>query len=165
MSDSKKRDLACNVFFILLAIVLFILMPYHVPGKNVADRLGPRFFLNVALWIMLGVNLFCLVTRGCAMLKEKKANAGAGKAEPSAPFGERLAKLYHQEKNVVLIFAIVALASLLMPRFGFIATGIGMNFIILALLGARKWYYYLIAAACLVGIYMLFYHGFHTMLP
>ena len=159
MKAIYKRDIAWGVFFLCFAIVVWLIVPYQIPdsGRTV---MGPRFFPRVISIIMGFVSIGLIISN---LLKHHREKDKAGKAEEG---GWRLdAGALRSEFRAGGVFVVMVLYAILMPRIGFIISSILASGIILVVLGARKWYFYVIMLAAVFLIYYVFKFQLYVQLP
>ena len=159
MKQEYKRDIGWGVFFLLMAISIWILVPYQIPisGKT---HMGPRFFPKVISLIMATMSLGLILSnyiKHSKDLKEGKAEQG-GKSIFNREF-------IQNEFRAVLVLALMVLYAVLMPLVGFIISSVVISCTILILLGARKWYYFVIMMATVFLTFYLFKYQLYVQLP
>jgi uncharacterized membrane protein len=159
MNRIHKRDIGWGIFFFLMAVTVWVLVPYQIPVSG-RTHMGPRFFpkvISIVMGIMsLGLVLNTLVTARKDTVKNKDA-ANEVKGMDRA----RLLK----EGRAVIAFFFMLVGAFLMPKIGFIISSFIMSGLILYVLNARKWYYYGIMGVSVLVIYYVFKYQLYVQLP
>ncbi len=149
------RDMALNVIFILIGIVLALLVPSQVKGLNQAAQMGPDFFPYIAAGLMVTVNAIALAANYARYAKEKRA----GREETAAQSNPK------DQLRVIFILAIIAGYVFLMPVLGYVVSTLLVVNGLLFMLNVRKWYQYLLVSGFAMVIYYVFKYILYVMLP
>ena len=149
----SKLDNYYGIFFFILGLVLYIIMPQQVPVKTVGT-VGPGAFPQTIAVIMMVCGL-CLAVE--SFYKSKKGK-------------------YSEEENTVkidwakelrVIFAVVIMIAyvLMMTKIGFLAASLICGVVLMAYLKVRTWWLYPVYGVVVLFIYYVFKYLLYIQLP
>ena len=159
MKNAYKRDIGWGIFFLVIAIIVWIIVPFQIQESG-RTHMGPRFFPKVISIIMASASIGLIINNLLKYLREKKGNKVVNET------GEKSEKgTFIKEIRAVLVFLIMLVYAILMPLIGFIVSSLIICGIILLVLGAKKWYYYVIMTVAIFFIYYVFKYQLYVQLP
>lgn len=169
MTRKNRTDIGWGIFFLFFAILVWIVVPYQIPVSARPTAMGPRFFPRV-ISIILGFTSAGLIIS--TLLKQRKELRSAGPREPQQESGQKglRERLFNRqtlkdEARAVLVLVSMTVYALLMPVIGFILSSSLTGGAVLVILGARKWYYYLILFGSVYLIFYIFRFHLYVQLP
>lgn len=150
------RDMILNIIFILAGIAIALLVPSQIPNVKTNVQMGPDFFPYFAAGLMVFVNVIALIVNYTQHGRCKQKGQPEGYVQKTDP---------KDQTRVFLILAIIAVYIFLMPIIGYVISTLIMVNGLLFLLGARKWYHYLLVSGFSLVIYYVFNTVLYVMLP
>ena len=162
----KKESIQQNVFFICVACVIAILIPFQIDGRQVADALGARFFPALATALVLIPNVIQLVSK---LIRNSKAKA-AGQLETvekasNVKLGDRVNDLVKKYWLVAAVAVLAMLTTFAIDYIGYIVTYSVMTCFFLVLFKEKRWYFYAISIVLVILVYLFFSMALNVPLP
>lgn len=159
MKKIYKRDLYLGIFFLILAIAIWVLIPFQIKVGGYT-AMGPRFFPKVITIILAIVSTSLIAT---SLIKYKKEIKETNDKIDETTKTEKLN--LRDETRALLIFCLMLLYAFLMTRIGYILSSLLVVGAIVFILGSRKWYHYVIFASSVFVIYFVFKNFLYVFLP
>lgn len=152
----RLKDRACGIFMFVLALVLYIYIPYEVPRQTVGV-LGPDVFpRTVAIMMMLG----------SAWLFYSSFRKDDYYTDDHATTTPEEKKAYQiGELRVILAIVLLVSYAFLIDIIGFIGASLVSGTGVFLLLKNKKWWMYLIFVGFILLVYYIFKHLLYIQLP
>ncbi|MCG8482838.1 MAG: tripartite tricarboxylate transporter TctB family protein [Clostridia bacterium] len=145
------QDRISGVVLLLLAITIWVLIPYEIKAFDVS-QMGPRFFpqfLSIALMVLSGI----------LILKSfNKSGYEEAKEDETDPWDI-------SELRVGKIFLLLIIYIGIIEMVGFLISTVVIMSIAMYILKVRKWYHYVIFYVIVFIIYYVFKEIMYVQLP
>ena len=145
------QDRISGAVLLLLAITLWILIPYEVKAFDVS-KMGPRFFpqfLSIALMVLSGTLTLKSFNRSSY---EEGEEDETDKSDIS-------------ELRVGKIFLLLIIYIGIIEKIGFLMSTAAIMSVAMYVLKVRKWYYYMVFYVIIFIIYYVFKEIMYVQLP
>lgn len=149
------QDLVLGLILFLFSLSIFFALPLFV--ADTSQSLGADFFPRFLLILLMVLSLFLIVNP--MLLKKTKEKTSGEKEDETEDEGKR---------RVIVgwaVFGILIVYTFVVENLGFVATSIIFMSLIMYILSARKWYYYLILICMIFLINYVFKDLMKIMLP
>lgn len=157
----QKKEIQANIFFILFAAVLLAIIPSQVQEISSDNFVGARFFPRMISIGILLINAVMLVKN---LLLDRNNGCNTNTLEVSCS-SRGIKEFCQKERRIFAVVCTMFLCVFLMQVIGYLPSMVLLLTSILAELGTKKWYYYLIIYFVTVVVYCVFRYALYVVFP
>ena len=165
MDHNTKRPIGGNIFLIVIAGVILLVIPFQIDGRQVADSLGARAFPYIATALVLIPNLLQLMKKIIENRRMKQEGAAQTVKTAQRPLAVKVKEYIAKYWILVTVMALAFLATFVINSVGYVVTYSLLTCAMLLLFRERRWYFYLISVVLVMLVFLFFTKFLYVPLP
>lgn len=162
---TKPTSIKTNILMIAIALVIVLIIPSQIDGRQLADSLGPRFVPYLGCVIVIFSNGLQLVLRLIENSKIRKRSDYAEEQKEKVPFKTAAAAFFKKYGIVIITLAMAFAATFIVNYLGYILTYCLLCTGMLLTFKEKRWYFYAITYALVAMVYIGFTKFLYVPLP
>lgn len=165
MDHNTKRPIGGNIFLIVIAGVILLVIPFQIDGRQVADSLGARAFPYIATALVLIPNLLQLMKKIIENRRVEQEGAAQTVKTAQRPLAVKVKEYIAKYWILVTVMALAFLATFVINSVGYVVTYSLLTCAMLLLFREKRWYFYLISVVLVMLVFLFFTKFLYVPLP